>query len=352
MFRLCTGQMEESLIWAKRLLSRAETVDSDEMRLVGDWTACDSYFFLGALSKSVEHANWLLARYDDQRHKHVADLVNHDPKTIALMYRAGAEWMLGFPERAAATAEMAIAHADKRKHPFDQCWVRHFGVLTVYGPRGDLDRAATLIAEMENQAAEQRLLFMRDVLAPMKRALCLASGKQYADAFNSLQAALEQWKAAGLAIVVPYLHAVLAECALGCGRRSEAIALLDEALTQIERPGWGERYALAEVLRVKALALQSSGEIEESKALFQRALEVARQQHAKAWELRAAIGLARLLRGQGKRDQARHILEPVFLWFTEGRDTKDLREASSLLSELCTESSMPFVPLNVIQSDS
>ena len=69
---------------------------------------------------------------------------------------------------------------------------------------------------------------------------------------------------------------------------------------------------------------------------FERALAVARQQHTKSWELRAAMSLARLKRHQGKVQQARELLAPVYGWFTEGFDTRDLKEAKALLEELAS----------------
>jgi predicted ATPase len=71
-----------------------------------------------------------------------------------------------------------------------------------------------------------------------------------------------------------------------------------------------------------------------AEACFARALAVARQQQAKSWELRAAMSMARLWRDQGKRDEARDLLAPVYGWFTEGFDTRDLKEAKALLDEL------------------
>jgi predicted ATPase len=67
---------------------------------------------------------------------------------------------------------------------------------------------------------------------------------------------------------------------------------------------------------------------------FEHALSVARQQQAKSWELRAAMSMARLWRDQGKRDEARDLLAPVYGWFTEGFDTLDLKEAKALLNDL------------------
>jgi predicted ATPase len=72
----------------------------------------------------------------------------------------------------------------------------------------------------------------------------------------------------------------------------------------------------------------------ESGSLLPACLAVARAQHAKSWELRAATSMARLWRDQGKRDEARELLAPVYGWFTEGFDTLDLKEAKSLLDEV------------------
>ena len=80
--------------------------------------------------------------------------------------------------------------------------------------------------------------------------------------------------------------------------------------------------------------LSSEPETAKVEAYFERAL-IARKQHAKSWELRAAMSMARLCRDQGKRDKARDLLAPVYGWFTEGFDTLDLKEAKALLDELC-----------------
>jgi predicted ATPase len=83
------------------------------------------------------------------------------------------------------------------------------------------------------------------------------------------------------------------------------------------------------------IALKSREADTKAEAYFKRALTVAGQQQAKSWELRAAMSMARLWRDQGKRDEARDLLAPVYGWFTEGFDTRDLKEAKALLDELC-----------------
>ena len=83
------------------------------------------------------------------------------------------------------------------------------------------------------------------------------------------------------------------------------------------------------------IALKSpTPNLEKAEAYFDRALAVARKQQAKSYELRAAMSMARLWRDQGKPQQARELLAPVYGWFTEGFDTLDLKEAKALLDEL------------------
>jgi predicted ATPase len=108
---------------------------------------------------------------------------------------------------------------------------------------------------------------------------------------------------------------------------AEALAVLDT--TEL-------RYYAAELYRLKgALLLQQAvPDAAQAEACFQQALDVARQQQAKSWELRAATSLARLWQSQGKRQEAYDLLAPVYHWFTEGFDTADLQEAKTLLDQL------------------
>jgi predicted ATPase len=99
-----------------------------------------------------------------------------------------------------------------------------------------------------------------------------------------------------------------------------------------------ERRWEAEVNRIAGeITLKSTEpDADKAEAYFERALAIARQQKAKSWELRAAMSLARLWRDQGKEQQARELLAPVYGWFAEGFDTRDLKEAKALLEELAS----------------
>ena len=118
------------------------------------------------------------------------------------------------------------------------------------------------------------------------------------------------------------------------GQFDDAWRCIGEATTAVETTK--EKWCEAEVNRTAGeIALKSPApDVAKAQAYFERALAVARAQQAKSWELRTAMSMARLWRGQGKRDEARALLAPVYGWFTEGFDTLDLKEAKALLDEL------------------
>src|SRR4051812_529420 len=112
------------------------------------------------------------------------------------------------------------------------------------------------------------------------------------------------------------------------GQLAEAVTLLDDALELAGRTG--ERWFTAELNRHKGQLLLRQGNPEAAEELYRKALGIAEEQGAKLWELRAAVSLARLRRGQARHAEARDLLAPVYGWFTEGFDTPDLKEAKAL----------------------
>ena len=118
------------------------------------------------------------------------------------------------------------------------------------------------------------------------------------------------------------------------GQFEDAFRCIDEAMGTIETTK--EKWYEAEMCRMagEIALLSPQPGVANAETHFERALAVGRQQQAKSWELRAAMSMARLWRDQGKRDEARELLAPVYGWFTEGFDTLDLKEAKALLEEL------------------
>jgi predicted ATPase len=118
------------------------------------------------------------------------------------------------------------------------------------------------------------------------------------------------------------------------GDLTGALVLIDEAIAVVELPSREERYYYAETLRIKGWMLALAGDLEEAERAYVASLDWAREQRAKSWELRTATSCARLMRDQGCPGEAHDLLAPVYRWFTEGFDTKDLKDARALLQEL------------------
>jgi predicted ATPase len=127
---------------------------------------------------------------------------------------------------------------------------------------------------------------------------------------------------------------MLAEAFWKAGRHDDALGALGVGVARAQEQGTHFHDAGLHRLRAEILLDQDGGTLEEAESLLRRALEIAREQAAKWYELRAATSLARLWHSQGRRDEAREILAPVYDWFSEGFDTADLKDAKALLDEL------------------
>jgi predicted ATPase len=138
----------------------------------------------------------------------------------------------------------------------------------------------------------------------------------------------------GSGLGAPQFLSMLAEGLREVARHEDALGALALGLASAEQQG--EHWYDAELHRLRGeILLDMDGNaVEEAGALFNQSLEIARRQEAKTFELRAATSMARLWQRQGKRDAARALLAPLYAWFTEGFDTRDLQDAQALLEEL------------------
>ena len=163
-----------------------------------------------------------------------------------------------------------------------------------------------------------------------------AQGEQEAsaEAIAEMRKGLDASRGTGAGLFAPYWVVLLAGVHGRLGPAKERLVATAEALTEVA--GTGERFWEAELQRLKGqLLLQADpANPPEAEACFHRALEIAGSQKARSWELRAATSLARLWRDQGKPDDARDLLAPIYAWFAEGFETADLRDAKALLDDL------------------
>ena len=271
--------------------------------------------------------------YSEEQHRHLADITNTDPKTVVGTFVSLGAWMLGYPDRAVRVSEAKDAHARRRGHPFDIGFALTFGGL-VWDLRCETEPLLARVEEAERLGRAHSLPFILEVLAQIVKGLAWLRAGRLSEGIPHLRGALERWNAGGAENWVPYLRAVLAEGLALSGDLAGGLSLIEESLSQIARPGWEERWPLAEVLRLKGWMLLQQGKLAAAEENYLASLDVAREQQAKSWELRTSTSLARLWQSQGKGKEALDLLKPVYDWFTEGFDTKDLIDAKALIEEL------------------
>jgi predicted ATPase len=164
----------------------------------------------------------------------------------------------------------------------------------------------------------------------------LALSGKASHAVDRITAGITAVRSTSGTVWAPLCLSLLAKAHADLGQLDDACRSIAEAMTTIEATK--ERWCEAEINRIAGEVALKSPQPDDVKAetYFERALAVARAQQAKSWELRASMSIARLWRDQGKRDEARELLAPVYGWFTEGFDTLDLKEARALLEELAS----------------
>jgi class 3 adenylate cyclase/predicted ATPase len=284
----------------------------------------------GDLMEGKEHYDRALAILDPAEHCGLTTRSGRDVRVTLLSYRSQCVWQLGYPAASRNDAEHAVKNARETGH----------AATLVYA----LSRAATSFTFCRDFAAAQaqadEIVALADergkALENLIRGRLFALTGKASDAVQTVTSGIASLRSTGATLNEPIHLWHLAIAYAELGRIDDAQRCIDDTMENVERSK--ERWCEAEVHRIAGeIALKSSTpDTEKAEKYFDRALAVARQQHAKSWELRAAMSMARLWRDQGKAQQARELLAPVYGWFTEGFDTLDLKDARALLDELAT----------------
>jgi tetratricopeptide (TPR) repeat protein len=328
---LSVGKLQESQKWADELLEAGEQSGDDALVIVGHRAKSGSYYWVGELLEARRHGEIVHAMYSRERHGDIARRINTDPITGEGIYRSQYLWMLGYPDQARDASDAKDAHARDINHPYDLAFALTLGAQ-VFGFLSEPDELIRRTEEAERVARDGGVPLLSEVLARISRGIANVRAGRVQEGVADLQESLARLGETGHGVWIWYLRSVQAEGMAMLGDLKGALALIDASLARIE--GGEDRVYYAEVLRVKGWVLMLEGEADAAERSLRAAIAIARSQHAKSWELRAATLLANLLADRGERDAAHALLAPVYEWFTEGFDTKDLKDARALLDIL------------------
>jgi class 3 adenylate cyclase/predicted ATPase len=324
---------------AAQFLTLAEKQGAPVPLLVGHRIMGVSLMFTGNLLESrdhfdraVNHFDQAIALYDAAQHRAFAAGFGQDPGAAFLAFRSLAQWLLGYGDRAAATADQALEIAQHSGQVSTLMYVLFF-ISPLHLLRGDYAKAGVQGRELLAIAEEKAASFWIERGTFVQGCILASTGKP-TDAVRMITSGLSASQITGTTFWLPLYESCLANAYAELGQFGDAWRCIAEATTAVEATK--ERMFEAEVHRIAGEVSLKSPEpdVAKAQAHFERALAVARQQQAKSWELRASMSLARLWRDQGKVSEARELLAPVYGWFTEGFDTRDLKGAKALLGEL------------------
>jgi predicted ATPase len=318
---------------AAKFLALAEKQGGTVPLMIGHHVMGLSLLCAGDMAEGRAHYDQAIGLYDPAAHRPLAARFGADIRVAILSFRSLALWTLGYPESALADAQHALGEARE----IGQAATLLFA-LGGAGPWililcGNYAAATAQADELVAFAVEKGGVQWK-ALGILHQGLLLVLTGEASDAVQMMNSGIAAVRSTGSTTWMPWHLSFLASAYAELGQFDDAWRYINEAMTAVETTK--ERWCEAEVNRVAGEIALKSPEPDAVKVqtYFERALTVARQQQAKSWELRAAISMARLWRDQGKRDEARELLAPVYGWFTEGFDTLDLKEAKALLDEL------------------
>ncbi len=325
------SQVELGLQFAERELAIAERAGDADLALRGCLDVAVTETYRGRFASALAHLERALAHYDPER-SYLLDSgfsINH-PGVLRGYQMAWNLVFLGRPDQGAELAAETVATARGIGHPFSIA-----GALTmqtiVHAMRRDIPRVRERAEEAIAFSEANGFPFWQGIARTLQNTARVLAGE--GEAAEDLVRGVRDSAGGGSLSGATAVLCLVADACLRAGELGEARGHVELGLALSARAG--EHFVDAELHRLTAeIALAEGGEPSVAESSFVRGLEIARGQQAKGMELRAATGLARLRRDQGRRDEARELLAPVYGWFTEGFDTPDLKEAKALLAEL------------------
>ena len=330
-FYMVRAELQAMRELAEQLFSLAQRVQDPALLLEAHRVLGPTMFWLGELAPARAHSEQGVALYDPQQHRSHAFVYGQDPGVACRCIAAMSIWMLGYPDQARQSIHEALTLAQELTHPFSLAFALTMdAVVHQFRREGQAvqERAEALMTLSTEQGFPYWLAF-----GTILRGWALTAQGEGAEGIAQVRQGLVAHRATRAELHRAYFLALLAEAYGEVGQPEEGLTVLVEALAVVDNTG--ERNWEAELHRQKGqllLALSEENQAE-AEACFCKAVDIARRQSAKSFELRAVMSLSRLWQ-QGKQEEAHQLLSEIYGWFSEGFDTADLREAKVLLEEL------------------
>ena len=326
------AEMQTAHALGAQLLTLAQQAQDSAMLCAAHRALGSTLFSLGTPASAHTHFTQGIALYDLQQHRAAAFLYGEDSGVVCHSYGAWALWCLGYRDQGLTRIDEALTLAQQVAHPFSLGYALICAAV-LHQLRHEVRTTQECAEATISLAKEQEFPFWMTI-SSILRGWALAQQGQAQAGIEQITQGLRAHRATGAELHRPYYLALLAEVQGTVGEPAAGLRVLTEALAVMDKTD--ARWYESELYRLKGALLlqQSSSNQTEAESCFHHALDIARNQQAKSFELRIVTSLSKLWQQQGKRQEAHDLLAPVYNWFTEGFDTADLKDAKALLDEL------------------
>jgi len=323
-----SARLDDCLEQGIALLRLARELAEDSQEVEALRVVATVSYFRGDFMVATEHAQTGVELYDPQRHRELAFVYGADPLVVCSLYAALSMWALGQPERAEATMRTAVERANELGHGHTLAFALGFRAM-LDQLCGDVGAARESAAEAVRAAPKGRIRQWED-WSRVILGWAQAMDGDFENGLAVLEQGLTDWRHS---LVVPYFLGLKAQVLSRMQRLDEALETVAKAISLAEDDA--QRANLAELYRLRGGILIGLSETNRAAAetAVLRAVEVARLQQARSFELRALTSLVRLRNGRDGATEARTWLAECYGAFTEGLDTGDLRAAKALLKD-------------------
>jgi predicted ATPase len=327
------GEVAQQTDAASEFLAEAERHKDTISLSVAHRIMGTTYLTRGELTAALPHLERARALYELQLDTPPLQYqYGQDVGASALCYLSWVLWLLGYVDQASQIASKAVARAQELSHPHTQAFTicHASGMMDIFRRRSEgMQSYAAAVVSLCNEHGLSHWSACGRVLEGQAATLDGDTDQ----GIEMLGAGVAAWQKAGAKLWLPLFLALQAEAHAQQGDNQAALDMIEQAIASSRESG--ERWFLAEILRIKATLLASSNpEDQRIDALLMESLDLARHQQARSWQLRTACDLALHWQRIGQAKKAMELLQTIYIQFTEGFDTEDLRRAKDILNSL------------------
>jgi tetratricopeptide (TPR) repeat protein len=326
------GKNDEALLMAEEFLSRSKALSDPVLVMVSHRVMGSTLLTVGDFQSSANHFEETIRLSPNKGKQSLYNLYMVEPKAASLLLLSWDLWFLGYPDQSLSRVSEALALAQELGHPYTVAFA-HYMTSVVHLLRGDAARAFES-AEKSFEISQEQRFSLYAILSRISRGRAVGDLGRLGEARAEIALGIEEARRKGIGFMLPMMDSWLADIHTKAGENAHALAIVERTLTNTSDVTGRSWESELHRQRAQILLTLNPSRVSKAESHLKKSIEVARSQSAKSLELRAATSLAELWRTQGRPDEARALLEPIYLWFEEGAETADIRRARDTQSAL------------------